>query len=410
MSLIQFIRDNDRWLAAGVLLTFISSFGQTYFISIFASEIKAEFDLSDGDWGQLYAMGTMASGFLMIWAGATADHIRVRTLAIVVILTLVMVCLAMSAVSSWWMLVVVIFGLRFTGQGMTSHIAVVAMARWYVRARGKALSVAGAGYSTGEALLPMLFVGMLASGSWRNLWVVAAVVAGLSIPILVWLLKEERVPSVASERGDALGMRGRHWARVDVVKDWRFWGLVPIITVTSIFGTALFFQQVHLADVKGLEHRDIVRLFPVYTITTGVAAVLSGLAVDRWGAVQLLPIIPIPMAVGFAIMGLSNAEAALMVGFMLVGLTGGIYGTVQGAFWPEIYGTRFIGAIKALATALMVIGSAIGPALTGWGIDAGVNFPQQMIWYAVYMVVIAVWSVFVVTRIWPDLKPSAAAV
>lgn len=100
----------------------------------------------------------------------------------------------------------------------------------------------------------------------------------------------------------------------------------------------------------------------------------------------------------------------MAIGFMLVGLTGGIYGTVQGAFWPEIYGTRFIGAIKALATALMVIGSAIGPALTGWGIDAGVNFPQQMIWYATYMVVVAVWSVFVVSRIWPDMKPSAAAV
>ncbi len=410
MSLIPFIRENARWLAAGVLLTFISSFGQTYFISIFAGEIQAEFGLSHGEWGSLYFLGTMASGFLMIWAGGAADHFRVRTLAIVVILTLVMVCLAMSAVASWWMLVVVIFGLRFTGQGMTSHIAVVAMARWYVRARGKALSVAGAGYSTGEALLPMLFVGLLASGSWRSLWVVAACIAGLSIPILVWLLKEERVPSVASERDDAIGMRGRHWSRMDVIKDWRFWGLVPIITVTSVFGTALFFQQVHLADVKGLAHRDIVRLFPVYTITTGIAAVMSGLAIDRWGAVQLLPLIPVPMALGFVVMGYTDSAMMMGVGFMLVGLTGGIYGTVQGAFWPEIYGTRFIGAIKALATALMVIGSAFGPALTGWGIDAGVNFPEQMIWYAIYMVIIAVWSVFVVTRIWPDMKSSDASV
>ena len=173
MSLIHFIRENARWLAAGALLTFISSFGQTYFISIFAGEIKAEFGLSDGDWGTLYALGTMASGFLMIWVGGAADHFRVRTLAIVVILTLVMICLAMSVVSSWWMLVVIIFGLRFTGQGMVSHIAVVAMARWYVRARGKALSVAGAGFSLGEVVLPMMFVGLLASGSWRNLWVAA---------------------------------------------------------------------------------------------------------------------------------------------------------------------------------------------------------------------------------------------
>ena len=408
MNLFQFIHANARWLAAGVLLTFISSFGQTYFISIFANEIMAEFKLTDGEWGKLYGLSTMASGLLMIWAGASADHFRVRALAIVIILTLVAVCLAMSAASSWWVLAIVIFGLRFTGQGMTSHIAVVAMARWYVRSRGKALSVAGAGYSMGEALLPMMFVGLLASGSWRNLWVVAACIAGLSIPVLVWLLRSERVPAIASERDDALGMQGRHWKRADVIRDWRFWGLVPIITVTSIFGTALFFQQFHLAEVKGLEHRDIVRMFPIYTITTGIAAIFSGLAIDRWGAVQLLPIIPVPMVAGFAVMGLSDSWLMLALGFSLVGLTGGLYGTVSGAFWPEIYGTRFIGAIKALSTALMVIGSAIGPALTGFGIDAGVSFPQQMVWYAIYMIVVAAWSVFVVSKIWPDMQPSGA--
>ena len=410
MDLIFFIRENVRWLAAGMLLTFISSFGQTYFISIFANEIQAEFGLSHGQWGSIYFLGTITSGFLMIWAGGTADHFRLRTLAIVVILTLSVLCLAMSAVASWWMLVFVIFGLRFTGQGMTSHIAVVAMARWYVQARGKALSVTGVGYSMGEALLPFLFVGFLLNGSWRNLWVIAATIAGLSIPILMWLLKEERVPSVVSKRDDALGMLGRHWSRMDVVKDWRFWGLIPVFTVTSIFGTALFFQQVHLADVKGLTHRDIVKLFPIYTITTAIAALVSGLAIDRWGAVQLLPLIPIPMAAGFILMGQTDSVVMIGVGFVLVVMTGGIYGTVQGAFWPEVYGTRFIGAIKALAAALMVIGSAIGPALTGWGIDAGIAFPQQMIWYAIYMLSISAWSIFIVTRIWPDLESSHASV
>ena len=149
-----------------------------------------------------------------------------------------------------------------------------------------------------------------------------------------------------------------------------------------------------------------MKLFPIYTITTAIAALVSGLAIDRWGAVQLLPLIPIPMAAGFILMGHTDSAVMIGVGFVLVGMTGGIYGTVQGAFWPEVYGTRFIGAIKALAAALMVIGSAIGPALTGWGIDAGIAFPQQMIWYAIYMLSISVWSIFIVTRIWPDLESS----
>ena len=177
-----------------------------------------------------------------------------------------------------------------------------------------------------------------------------------------------------------------------------------------MFGTALFFQQVHLAEAKGLTHGDIVRLFPVYTVATAVAAIGCGLAIDRWGAIQLVPIIPLPMAAGFALMGLSDAGYAMAVGFALVGVTGGAHGTISGAYWAEIYGTRFIGAIKALATALMVIGSAIGPAITGWGIDWGVDFPGQMVWYAIYMLVVAAWSVFVVSRIWPDMRVSDVSV
>ena len=46
MPILAFLRDNAPWLTAGVLLTFLSSFGQTYFISIFAGEIRDTFGLS----------------------------------------------------------------------------------------------------------------------------------------------------------------------------------------------------------------------------------------------------------------------------------------------------------------------------------------------------------------------------
>ena len=48
MSFARFLRDNAPFLSVGVLLTFVSSFGQTFFISVFAGEIRAEFGLSHG--------------------------------------------------------------------------------------------------------------------------------------------------------------------------------------------------------------------------------------------------------------------------------------------------------------------------------------------------------------------------
>ena len=55
-------------------------------------------------------------------------------------------------------LIVTIFLLRLMGQGMSTHLAHVAMSRWFSRYRGRALSVANLGYSLGESFLPMFLL------------------------------------------------------------------------------------------------------------------------------------------------------------------------------------------------------------------------------------------------------------
>ncbi|MEZ5720871.1 MAG: MFS transporter, partial [Paracoccaceae bacterium] len=131
MRFASFLRDNAAWLAAGFLLTFSSSYGQTFFISLFAGELRATFGLSNGQWGGLYTLATTASAIVMVWAGTLTDRYRVRALGQWVLIGLALACVAMAAVPSIFALGLVIFALRFTGQGMTSHIAVVAMARWF---------------------------------------------------------------------------------------------------------------------------------------------------------------------------------------------------------------------------------------------------------------------------------------
>ena len=58
--------------------------------------------------------------------------------------------------------------------------------------------------------------------------------------------------------------------------------------------------------------------------------------------------------------------------------------TLTPSLWAEFYGTRHLGAIKATAAAAMVLGSAIGPGLTGLLIDAGISFDQQMLGISAY--------------------------
>ena len=188
----RFIRDNFPFLATGFLLSFLSSFGQTFFISIFGGEIREAYGLTNGDWGLIYMVGTGASAILMVFAGGLADRFRVRTLGIVVILLLASACLFMAFNAVAALLPFVIFALRFTGQGMTTHVATVAMSRWFIATRGRALAVAAFGFMLGEAALPLTMVWLKSMIDWRTLWVCFAVFCVLACFVLYRLLRLER--------------------------------------------------------------------------------------------------------------------------------------------------------------------------------------------------------------------------
>ena len=96
---LAFWRDNAPWLLFGFGLTLGSSFGQTWYISLYAAEIRATFALSHGEWGGLYTIATLASAALLIQAGRLADTMPLRWLATGLCLLFAGVCIAMSQVS-----------------------------------------------------------------------------------------------------------------------------------------------------------------------------------------------------------------------------------------------------------------------------------------------------------------------
>jgi len=389
VNTLQFIRGNANWLAAGFLLTFASSFGQTYFISIFAGEFRDAFGLSHGDWGLLYMAGTLASAFLMVWAGSLTDVFRVRNLGVLVLSLLAVACALAAWVSVIWLLPIVIFLLRFAGQGMASHLATVSMARWFVAARGRALAIASLGYALGEALLPLLFVSLLVSMDWRLLWIIASAVALALVPVVFLLLRKERTPQSVAEENASLGMNGNHWTRRDVLGIPLFWLILPTLMGPPAFGTAFFFLQVHLAEIKGWSHLQLVSLFPIYTAVAVCVMVASGFMIDRFGTWRMMPFYGVFSAVGYLIFAATGSLPVAAVGIAMIGITSGLQATVPVAFWAEFFGTRYLGSIKALASAVMVFASAIGPGLTGALIDFGIGYEVQLVWIAGYFLAAA---------------------
>ena len=160
------------------------------------------------------------------------------------------------------------------------------------------------------------------------------------------------------------------------------------INRTSSSPILCFFHQVHLAEVKGWLHIELVALFPVFTAVGVLSMFAAGWALDKWGTARIMPFYQLPMALGFLVLSFTGSIGGALTGLVLLALTVGANSTLPSAFWAEFYGTRHIGAIKALATAIMVLGSAIGPGLTGVLIDTGIPLATQFLWIGGFFILV----------------------
>ncbi|MFL2795641.1 MAG: nitrate/nitrite transporter [Paracoccaceae bacterium] len=384
MGYFAFIRTNIAWLLAGFILALNSSFGQTFFISIFAGKIQAYFNLSHGDWGSIYMMGTLASATVMIWAGTSSDIFRARSIGVLVLVGLSMSTLLMALNPAVWLLPFIVFLLRFLGQGMLPHISAVSMSRWFISQRGKALAISNTGYALGEALLPVLFTVLMLSYHWQHLWVVASVFCFLMVPLIWILLKNERTPQSLAEEVVAFGLLGKSWSRKEVITHPLFWFMLPALIGPSACMTSFFFQQVYFAEIKGWTHLQLVALFPIYTLVAILFNLVSGWALDKFGLDRVIPFYQIPLVFAFILFYFVSTQLGLALGLCLLAISAGANSTLPTAYWAEYYGTQFLGTIKALGTAIMVLGSAIGPGMTGYLIDLGFGIEKQYFIFGIY--------------------------
>jgi len=403
---MNFILQNARWLAATALLYFCSSFGQTFFISLFAGEIREAFNLSHGDWGFIYSGGTLASAIAMLCFGGYVDKYKISLNIKIVVISLCLICLAMTFVKQVWILPFIIFGLRFFGQGMLIHIPAVAIGKWYGKNKGKALSLSIMGFSIGEAILPVIFVSLFILIGWRNSWLVGTILLLITLPIIINLLSNERIPNSSQENIiDQVGMGSKHWKRKEVLKHWVFWSVIIPFLIPPIFSTAFFFNMVHLTEIKSWSLITFTSLFPFYTGMSILTTLISGWILDKFGVEKILPFYLLPMALGLLVFSYSDTYVTAAIGFSFLGMTQGLAMMIGGTFWPVYYGTKNLGSVRSLSTSCMVFGTAIGPAVVGKLLDFSINYNLILLGMS-FLAIIASVSLWFIMLKAPALLPN----
>ena len=397
MDFLTFMGRNARWLAGGFLLCFFSSFGQTFYISLSNGDIRREFDLSNGDFGLLYMAATLASAATLPALGWTLDRFKAWQVAVVTVLCLALATMVMSLAASLPLLLLSLYLLRLFGQGMMTETAMTATGRWFAANRGRAMAIISLGFHVGTGLFPLIFVLVAGALGWRGTWLACgAFLVLVALPVVAYTMLKDRDPQ--SEPKSKSRPDVPDWTLRQVVASPTFWLVSTAVLAPPFIGTTLFFHQVYLTELRGWPIETFASGFAVMSATTVVFALVCGGLVDRFSAVRLLPFFLIPMALAcFVVFGFTGV-ASIFVFMILLGISNGFSSTLLGALWPELYGTKHLGAVRSVTVALMVLASALGPGVTGVLIDRGVSYPLQIGVMGLYCVAISVVMAMVALR------------
>lgn len=374
-------------------MTFWSSPGQTFLISLFSGEIRTELSLSDGEFAGIYSLATLLSAIVMIWSGSLVDRVNLKRLSIAIVLGLGIGCGMMSLSESVLTLLISLFLLRQLGQGLMFIVSSTAMVRYLDEHKGKASALASMGYAVAEAIMPSMLVALLLWVGWRQSWQVAGILLVVfMLPAIVFLLRshEQRhrdyLTQISQQNDDRVRVyRRRQWTRPEVIRDRYFYLFAPGLMSQPLMFTGFIFHQVHLVESKGWPLIGWAALFSVYAMVSVGTKLVTGFLIDRYGAIRMIPLVALPMGFGLIVLAYSSSLVGGGIFLVLTGITVGFQSTATAPFWSEMYGNQHLGSIKSLGAAAMVFCTALSPIVMGWQIDIGTGMDTLAIAGSVYI-------------------------
>ena len=379
---------NKKILIFGFIFTFFSSFGQSFFLGLFNTSIRNELDITHGQFGTIYAAATIFSSILLIWFGKKIDEISIFNYSLIVITLLGVSSFFFSTITNIYILIIATFLMRFSGQGLMSHTSTTTISRYFNKRRGKALSGIWFGLSTAEFILPTLIIFLLSIISWRSIWQYISLLIFLTLPLIVfYTVKNVKISSRESLDLNKIkeSNKIKNWKRIEVIKDFKFYIISLNMLAMPWIATGVFIYQSFIAESKFWDIYLIPKSFMIYSITSIITLISSGILVDKFSSRKLVPYINLPMLLGLTLLFLFDYSLISYLFFGLLGMSNGLANVLGSSTWAEIYGVRYLGGIKALTTALMVFSTAFGTALFGYLIDIGLTIEQISLVCIIYV-------------------------
>lgn len=354
--------------------------GRTQGLGLVTEPLLADLQLDRVAYAQLNLWATIIGAFFALGIGRVLDRYGSRVvLTIVAVLLGVVVC-AMSQVTGFAMLAVMVTLTRGLGQSALSVVSLAMIGQWFVRRIDIAMAIYSIAMSIGFMIAFPTVGAMVQGWGWRSAWLAigAALIAGLAP--LAWILVRPSAEACGLRPdGDVVAVRveGLSPSTPTAVEiagyTWRAALATPAFWVFSI-GAALYglvASGIGLFNESILEERGFGADVYYQTLVVTALTALAGNFLGGWLAAyvslgRLLAISLGVLAVGLAVLPSVTTLGQVMLWAAAMGLGGGLVMVLFFSVWPRIYGRKQLGRIQGTAQALTVLASAVGPLLLAW--------------------------------------------
>jgi MFS family permease len=260
-----------------------------------------------------------------------------------------------------------------------------AVARWFVRKRGRALGVSTAGISAGGIVFAPLAQHLIARYGWRTAFVVLGVVIlVLVLPPVLALMRSDPAelglapdgptPASASGAGADLASVTRELERSVrpeiAFRQANFWLLAAAFSLTMAGLAAVLLYQMPLLIDRGLPETTASFVLGA-TAAMGVVGKLGfGALLDRFDQRRVAAVCFCLQSAGVLLLWQTRSPALLACYVVLYGYAMGGNATLLASLNGAVFGRLHYGAIAGRMSPFLVLAQGIGVPATGYLRDA----------------------------------------
>ena len=360
------------------LAAYFSGPGQTYTVSVYIDSYINEFGWSRTTVSSMYSMGTFAAGMLMGVVGKLLDKYGHRKIATLIAIGFGGALLFISTVRTVPMLLAGFFLIRLMGQGSMGLISGTLVPQWFIRRKGRAMSLVSVFGAMSMATFPAMNIWLIQRFGWQNGWRTWMIVAWFVVAPMFYFFIRNRPENIGlypdnevpvEETGDVIIVEEEAWTLQEALRTRSFWLVNYVTVIPSAIITGCVFHQISILGQSGLSPETAALISTLTSVINLPIALLAGGLADRYPLKYLMAITQALLLAMVAALFYADSLNLVLVYGALMGIMMGMQAIVRGVVWPEYFGRRHLSTIRGVNMMAGVIGSALGPLPYGYAYD-----------------------------------------